>query len=111
MWLVTGAGAVAAILWELAEYQSFVQKVEQLGIYRDTVGDLCLGTSGALVAGLIIVAARPLNVSATSSVPSRLTRSVRRSSDQPWGRKRTRRAGGTWARWPRSRGSTTAMTG
>jgi hypothetical protein len=56
VWMVTGAGAVAAILWELAEYQSFVQKVEQLGIYRDTVGDLCLGTSGALVAGLIVVA-------------------------------------------------------
>ena len=55
VWLVTGAGAVAAILWELAEYQSFVQTVEQLGIYRDTVGDLCLGTSGALVAGLIVV--------------------------------------------------------
>ena len=55
VWLVTGAGAVAAILWELAEYQSFVQKVEQLGIYRDTVGDLCLGTSGALLAGLIVV--------------------------------------------------------
>jgi hypothetical protein len=53
--LVTGAGAMAAILWELAEYSSFVQKVEQLGIYRDTVGDLCLGTSGALLAGLIVV--------------------------------------------------------
>lgn len=58
VWLVTGAGAVAAILWELAEYQSFVQKVESLGIYRDTMGDLCLGTSGALVAGLIVVTAR-----------------------------------------------------
>ena len=58
MWLVTGAGAVAAILWELAEYQSFVQNVESLGIYRDTVGDLCLGTSGALVAGLLVIALR-----------------------------------------------------
>jgi VanZ family protein len=58
VWLVTGAGAVAAILWELAEYQSFVQKVEQLGIYRDTVGDLCLGTSGALVAGVLVVISR-----------------------------------------------------
>jgi hypothetical protein len=58
VWLVTGAGAVAAILWELAEYQSFVQKVEQLGIYRDTIGDLCLGTAGALVAGLLVVGTR-----------------------------------------------------
>lgn len=58
VWLVTGAGAVAAILWELAEYQSFVQKVESLGIYRDTMGDLCLGTAGALVAGLLVVGSR-----------------------------------------------------
>ena len=49
---------VLAILWELAEYQSFVQKVESLGIYRDTMGDLCLGTSGALVAGLLVVGSR-----------------------------------------------------
>ena len=54
VWLVAGAGAIAAILWEVAEYTSFVQKVEQLGIYRDTVGDLCLGTSGALLAGVIV---------------------------------------------------------
>ncbi|MCU1362018.1 MAG: hypothetical protein JWN99_3307 [Ilumatobacteraceae bacterium] len=58
VWMVTGAGAVAAILWELAEYQSFVQKVEQLGLYRDTIGDLCLGTSGALIAGLLVIGAR-----------------------------------------------------
>ena len=54
VWLVTGAGAITALIWEVGEYTSFVQKVEQLGIYRDTVGDLCLGTSGALLAGLIV---------------------------------------------------------
>ncbi|TPW15214.1 MAG: hypothetical protein FD127_900 [Acidimicrobiaceae bacterium] len=53
VWMVTGAGAVAAIAWEVAEYTSFVQTVEQLGIYRDTVGDICLGTSGAALAGII----------------------------------------------------------
>ncbi len=54
IWLVTGAGAITALIWEVGEYTSFVQKVEQLGIYRDTVGDLCLGTSGALLAGIIV---------------------------------------------------------
>jgi hypothetical protein len=72
VWLVTGAGAVAAILWELAEYQSFVQKIESLGIYRDTMGDLCLGTSGALVAGLLVVGARAIN--ARSQVGGELNR-------------------------------------
>lgn len=55
IWLVTGAGAIAAIIWELGEYTSFVQEVENLGLYRDTIGDLCLGTSGAALAGLIVV--------------------------------------------------------
>lgn len=57
-WMVAGAGAVAAIVWELAEYQSFVLKVEAVGIYRDTVGDLVLGCSGAALAG-VLAAARP----------------------------------------------------
>ncbi len=54
IWMVTGAGAVIAVVWEYAEYTSFVQTVEQLGIYRDTIGDLCLGTGGAFTAGAII---------------------------------------------------------
>jgi hypothetical protein len=58
VWMVAGAGAVAAIIWELGEYSSFVQKVEQQGLYKDTIGDLCLGTSGALLAGLLVVAVR-----------------------------------------------------
>lgn len=53
VWMVTGAGAFMAVVWEFAEYTSFVQTVEQLGIYRDTIGDLCLGTAGALCAGLV----------------------------------------------------------
>lgn len=54
VWMVTGAGAAMAVVWEYAEYTSFVQTVEQLGIYRDTIGDLCLGTAGALFAGLVV---------------------------------------------------------
>ena len=54
IWLVAGAGAIAAIIWEAAEYSSFVLNVEQVSIYRDTLGDLILGTSGAIVAGLFV---------------------------------------------------------
>jgi hypothetical protein len=63
IWMVTGAGAIAAILWELAEYSSFVQAAEPIGLYRDTIGDLCLGTSGAAFAGVIValVNRQPVN--------------------------------------------------
>ena len=54
VWMVTGAGSLMAVVWEYAEYTSFVQTVEQLDIYRDTIGDLCLGTAGALCAGLLV---------------------------------------------------------
>lgn len=59
VWMATGAGAALAIGWELAEYSSFVLKVEQVSIYRDTLGDLCLGTLGAFVASLLVVAVMP----------------------------------------------------
>lgn len=63
VWMVGGAGAIAAIVWELGEYTSFVQTVESLGLYRDTIGDLALGTSGALLAGLLVACwpQRPIN--------------------------------------------------
>jgi hypothetical protein len=55
VWMATGAGAVLAVGWELAEYSSFVLTVEQVSIYRDTIGDLCLGTLGAFLASLLVV--------------------------------------------------------
>ncbi|WP_460352561.1 hypothetical protein [Actinoallomurus acanthiterrae] len=51
---VTGLGAIAAILWELAEYLTFIMGTpETVGIYRDTLGDEALGLSGAAVAGVV----------------------------------------------------------
>ena len=54
--LVTGFGAVTAILWELAEYVAFIRDSPELATaYEDTLGDLSLGTLGSMVAGLITV--------------------------------------------------------
>ena len=52
--LCSGMGAVAAILWELAEYGAFVTHTpERFTLYRDTMGDLALGLAGATLAGLV----------------------------------------------------------
>ena len=51
---VVGFGAVTAILWELAEYFAFIRRSPELETaYEDTLGDLALGLSGSVVAGLI----------------------------------------------------------
>ncbi len=53
--LVGGAGAVLALAWELGEYWLFIRHgKESGGAYRDTLGDETLGTSGALLAGLLV---------------------------------------------------------
>lgn len=48
-------GATAGIVWELAEYVTFLSKsTERRFAYTDTLGDLTLNTLGAVVAGLVI---------------------------------------------------------
>jgi hypothetical protein len=48
-----GFGAVAAILWELAEYFTFVRgSDEEATAYTDTLGDMTLGLLGATVAAV-----------------------------------------------------------
>lgn len=54
-WMVTGLGALLAILWELAEWYTFIRHGTELDTaYEDTLGDMALGTLGALIAGLMI---------------------------------------------------------
>lgn len=54
-WMVTGLGALLAILWELAEWYTFIRHGTELETaYEDTLGDMALGTLGALLAGLVI---------------------------------------------------------
>ncbi|GAA1554595.1 hypothetical protein GCM10009789_05010 [Kribbella sancticallisti] len=50
-----GFGATAAVIWEVGEYVAFVRHSPELRTaYTDTLGDLTLGTLGALLAGLIV---------------------------------------------------------
>lgn len=52
--LVLGFGAVLAILWEIGEYGAFILNTpESVTAYRDTLGDLALGTLGSLVAATL----------------------------------------------------------
>jgi hypothetical protein len=52
--LALGFGALTAILWEIAEYFTFIRdSPEEETAYTDTLGDLALGTTGALVAATI----------------------------------------------------------
>ena len=53
--LVTGLGAVLAILWELAEWYTFIRHGTELDTaYTDTLGDEALGTLGGALAGLLV---------------------------------------------------------
>ena len=59
-WAVT-----SAVLWEFAEYVTFVpNSPEAAGAYRDTLGDLALGMLGGLVAAIV-----------TARLPARMPRS------------------------------------
>jgi hypothetical protein len=57
--LVTGLGAVLAIGWELGEWWTFIRHGTELDTaYEDTLGDLSLGTLGALCAGVLLLRQR-----------------------------------------------------
>lgn len=57
--LVIGFGAASAIIWELAEYAAFIRNSPELATaYEDTLGDMALGLTGALVAATIATRAR-----------------------------------------------------
>lgn len=57
--LVVGLGSLVALVWELVEYVTFIHdSPERATAYTDTLGDMALGTSGALLAGLIVLASR-----------------------------------------------------
>jgi hypothetical protein len=50
-----GFGTTAAVIWEVGEYVTFVRSSPELQTaYTDTLGDLTLGTLGALLAGLLV---------------------------------------------------------
>ena len=52
--LCVGFGAVTAILWEFAEYITFIRDSPELETaYTDTLGDLALGLAGSVLAAAI----------------------------------------------------------
>jgi len=54
--LAVGFGGVTAILWEFAEYVTFIRGSSEISTaYTDTLGDLALGLSGSVVAALATV--------------------------------------------------------
>ncbi len=54
--LIVGLGAVLAIGWEVGEWYTFIRHGTELDTaYEDTLGDLSLGTLGALCAGLLLL--------------------------------------------------------
>jgi hypothetical protein len=53
--VVGGLGAILAIGWELGEYFAFIRGGTELDTaYEDTLGDLTLGTLGAIAAGAVV---------------------------------------------------------
>jgi hypothetical protein len=53
--LALGFGSTAAVIWEVGEYWAFIRHSGELQTaYTDTLGDLALGTLGALLAGLVV---------------------------------------------------------
>jgi hypothetical protein len=66
--LAVGFGAVTAVLWEFAEYITFIRNSDELETaYTDTLGDLALGLSGAVVAAIVTAVRRTARVSGRSS--------------------------------------------
>ena len=63
--LIAGIGALLAIGWELGEWYTFIRHGTELNTaYEDTLGDEALGTTGGLVAGLLVAFGRRLPDSA-----------------------------------------------
>jgi len=54
--LVTGGGALLAILWELGEWYTFIRHgTERATAYEDTLLDETLGTTGAALAAVVLL--------------------------------------------------------
>ena len=56
--LAVGFGAVTAVLWEFAEYVTFIRNSSELDTaYTDTLGDLALGLTGSVAAAALTATA------------------------------------------------------
>ena len=58
--LTVGLGSTTALLWEVGEYYAFLRDSPELATaYTDTLGDMVLGTTGSLLAGLLVLWLQP----------------------------------------------------
>ena len=68
--MVGGLGAILAIGWEIGEYFAFIRAGTELATaYTDTLGDLVLGTLGALAAGALVAWRRQARAAAPRQPP------------------------------------------
>jgi hypothetical protein len=66
--LAAGLGAVLAVGWELGEWYTFIRHGTEIDTaYEDTLGDLSLGTLGALCAGFLLLWRRRRSATADRS--------------------------------------------
>lgn len=57
--LVAGLGSALALGWELGEWYTFIRHGTEIDTaYEDTLGDMTLGTIGATLGGLVVLASR-----------------------------------------------------
>ena len=81
--LVAGFGAITAILWEIAEYVTFIRDSPEIATaYTDTLGDLSLGLTGSVAAAALTAwlsrrarrgpgpVVRPIGGDASSGMPT-----------------------------------------
>jgi hypothetical protein len=69
--MVGGLGAILAIGWEIGEYFAFIRAGTELATaYTDTLGDLALGTLGALAAGAVVARRPRTSVSDVTAEPT-----------------------------------------
>jgi len=68
--LTVGLGSTTALLWEAGEYIAFLRNSPELATaYTDTLGDMVLGTTGALLAGLLVLRLRPSRAAGQTAAP------------------------------------------
>lgn len=68
--LTVGLGSTTALLWEVGEYYAFLRNSPELATaYTDTLGDMVLGTTGSMLAGLLVLRLRPSVAPARPAVP------------------------------------------
>lgn len=68
--LIVGFGSFAALLWELGEYFAFIRHSDELATaYQDTLGDMALGTCGAMVAAALTAGWRRRHPTASPALP------------------------------------------